>query len=151
MFWLTLIHLDRRNIKYPLDLTMVHTKYTIEESFNIYIVTGNYVQYLLRYHSGYIKSFLWSRYNLRCFYIMPSCYVYWPRCHQPELSKALEKKSVYIFLVSMIKCFGLKNSTNWCIRELMHDSATFCRVTLLLKIDKLYPFNFIFYYLIDMF
>lgn len=91
------IHLDRRNIKYPLDLTMVHTEYTIEESFNIYTVTGNYVRYLLRYHSEYIKSFLWSRYNLRCFYIMPSCYVYWPRCHRPELSKALEKKSVYIF------------------------------------------------------
>lgn len=33
-----------------------------------------------------------NRYNLRCFYIMPSCYVY-----RPELSKALEKKSVYIF------------------------------------------------------
>lgn len=49
-----------------------------------------------------------NRYNLRCFYIMPSCYVYWPRCHRPELSKALEKKSVYIFLVSMIKCFGYK-------------------------------------------
>lgn len=31
-----------------------------------------------------------NRYNLRCFYIMPSCYVYWPRCHRPELSKALE-------------------------------------------------------------
>lgn len=53
-----------------------------------------------------------NRYNLRCFYIMPSCYVYWPRCHRPELSKALEKKSVYIFLVSMIKCFGLNNSAN---------------------------------------
>lgn len=38
-----------------------------------------------------------NRYNLRFFYIMPSCYVYWPRCNRPELSKALEKKSVYIF------------------------------------------------------
>lgn len=36
---------------------MVHTEYTIEESFNIYTVTGNYVRYLLRYHSEYIKSF----------------------------------------------------------------------------------------------
>lgn len=63
MFWLTLIHLDRRNMKYPLDLTMVHTEYTIEESFNIYIVTGNYVRYLLRYHSEYIKSFLWRLFS----------------------------------------------------------------------------------------
>lgn len=151
MFWLTLIHLDRRNIKYPLDLTMVHTEYTIEESFNIYIVTGNYVQYLLRYHSEYIKSFLWSRYNLRCFTsCLPVMYIGLVVISQ-NYQKHLKRNQSTFFLVSMIKCFGLKNSTNWCIRELMHDSATFCRVTLLLKIDKLYPFNFIFYYLIDMF
>lgn len=135
---------------------MVHTEYTIEESFNIYTVTGNYVRYLLRYHSEYIKSFFVDA-VLKIGTILdvftsclPVMYIGLVVIGQ-NYQKHLKRNQSTFFLVSMIKCFGLKNSTNWCIRELMHDSATFCRVTVLLKIDKLYPFNFIYYYLIDMF
>lgn len=156
MFWLTLIHLDRRNIKYPLDLTMVHTEYTIEESFNIYTVTGNYVRYLLRYHSEYIKSFFVDAVLkigtildvfTSCLPVMYIGLVVIGQNYQKHLKR---NQSTFFFSLND-KMLRFKKINKLMYQRVNARFTTFCRVTLLLKIDKLYPFNFIYYYLIDMF